>query len=436
MGMSYRNFICSEVLHKVEVYFEITYVALENSSILKLLRENNKKVIELKIGKIQRIIRRCSSFFERLQYLSFYQKHKTETMKKYIERDKESTLFPFYYFLAKLIGCLYDNFSFVSLHYPYFIPSDIRRKMCDYDCIFILSSDEPLDKSFLRHSKNIKLKNYLMVHSWDNLPARGYLSAKPDKLFVWNQIMKKQALELHDLNSKNVEIVGVPQFYFYQKISKNINEKSFNNFYRLGGNKKVITYTCSACRVFPDEDMFIDELLKIIKKKELILILRLHPVERKDEYLLRYSNESNMILDTPGGLFGATVNNNISDDIEEIRKFVSLMKYSSIVINLASTTSLDAAIFNTPVICVSFNIDTYYNNKWNKAKEWYKSSHYKDIIESKSVRVVNDIEELEDAIEMYIINSDVNTEDRLKLSDNFCNFKYEVDEQLLQSFQT
>lgn len=430
MGMSYRNFISSNVLGKLEKRFDITFLVLEKSKLADLLVSKNKEIVYLKIGLFHKVIRRCSTFIEKLQYYNFYQKKKTNTIKKYIERDKENKLFNFFYLSASFIGKAYDDFNFLSFHYQFFLPKKIRKLIVSYENILLLSSDDPLDKSLLKIATKNHMHSYLMIHSWDNLPARGYFSARPSKVLVWNDEMKEQAIELHGMSENDVYVVGVPQFYFYKKIEEKVQYNNFVNSYCI--DNKVITYTCSASRVFPDEELLIRELIDYIADRNIYLILRLHPTERCIDYISKFSNIENVILDKPNGNFAAKISNDLSNDEQDIRKFVSLMKYSNVVINLASTISLDAIIFDTPVVCVAFNLESNVSDKWNNAEGWYNSSHYKTIVNSGAVKVSYSMDELISYIELYLSNSEIDRENRYSLAHDFCKIDYDVKKKLFE----
>ena len=82
----------------------------------------------------------------------------------------------------------------------------------------------------------------------------------------------------------------------------------------------------------------------------------MHPEERREYYQTKYKNDSYVSLDNPSSLFTAmpTGGSKVSED--DIISFIALMKFSTIVINFASTISLDAILFDTPVICPRFNL--------------------------------------------------------------------------------
>ena len=421
MGMSYRNFVSSKIVLGLSSKYDVTIMVEKSSMIENLIQESNIEFISFDYGFIQKVIKKISSIIEKLQYFSFYQKHRTKTMIKYIEREKKNKSFKFFYTMANILGSLFNKYSFISFHYQYILTKDIRLEIKNFDKVFLLSTDTLIDKAILKFCNKNSISTTVIVHSWDNLPARGFMSAKPDKLLLWNDIMKKQAISLHGILSEDINIVGIPQFSFYKSLEAQVSLENFKIFYGINNSKKIITYTCSASRVFPDENLFIDKLIKYLDSIDVILIIRLHPTERFEEYLKYYSNIQNVILDLPSGNFAATYTNKITSKNDDIIKFISLMKYSDIIINLASTITLDAVIFNTAVICPSFNIDSSLTNNWNNANEWYKSTHYQNIIESGAIVISKDMDMLKQDIVKYLDNKEYLEEERSLLAKDFCN---------------
>ena len=51
--------------------------------------------------------------------------------------------------------------------------------------------------------------------SWDNLYSRGPMCRRPDRLMVWSDEMRSQAMEVHQFPADRVAVVGPLQFRFY-----------------------------------------------------------------------------------------------------------------------------------------------------------------------------------------------------------------------------
>lgn len=431
MGMSYRNFFQSSIINDLKSKYTVKLVVYKNSRIAELVANEDIDSFTFEKTKLIQFLEKLFFFLEKVQYYSFYQKHHTKTIAKYIRRDKESLKkFWILYFLAYVIGFFYDRFSFFSSHYQYLIPADLKRELSLADKVLLLSTDNLADKAILKFCQNKNIFTSVIVHSWDNLPARGFLATRPDKLLVWNEVMKEEAKKLHGINPDKLKIIGVPQFHFYKQLEDKVTRKDFLDFYKFDRDKKVITYTCSAVRVFPDEDLFLEKLIDYIKEIGAVLVIRLHPGERREKFKTRFSGIGDVLIDEPTGSFAAAIVNNVTAGNAGIYKFISLMKYSDVVINLASTITLDAVIYNTPVICPAFNLDDSLKGEWNNASDWYQSSHYKNILESRAITNPRSFAELKDDIKNFLDDKSYLSKERKKLAQDFCKINLNAAEMI------
>jgi hypothetical protein len=352
---------------------------------------------------LNRFLKRKCGFYNFLykvlylsNYYAMYKTHKTKTVEKYMERDRGNSWHVYIIFnaLSWLILKIRKDNAFDFLRDSIYSYKGVNFN--DIDILFVTSTDTKEDQILMYMAKKNKVPVVSLVHSWDNLPARGFLPTVPDRLLVWNGIMKEQAMDLHDIPSEKIDIVGIPQYQKYLEI--------LSEFEICKHEEKLsILYTCSAIRVFPDEEEFIDTLLgrlSLIKGAE--LVIRLHPEERKKLYLFKYRKYKNIRISNPDNSFRAVETSTESMSDRGIVEFLSLINCSDVVINLASTITLDAILCDTPVICPMFNISLEANS-WNSALKWYDSSHFSKIKESGAVYLPKDMDELMQNIESAIL---------------------------------
>ena len=363
-------------------------------------------------------IRFLYSILYTANYYALWFKHKPRTLNKYINRDLKEK--PIKYVLYKVLSwCVLKirknkQFDFIR---------DIAYRnraniFTEIDALFVTSTDCQEDKHLMYGAKKAGLPVIVLVHSWDNLPARGLLPVIPDALLVWNNIMKQQAITLHGMSCSDVYIIGVPQYQYYKKLGLELDESQFLRKYCGKSIKnKVVLYTCSATRVFPDEELFIDELIEVMYALPNIqLVIRLHPEERKNTYQEKYADSPNIILSIPDDSFRAKRTNSVGE-VQSIDEFVMLMKYSAVVINMGSTITLDATLFDTPAICPMFNIN-HDPESWNAAMKWYDSSHLEAIVNSNAVDFPLNFKELLDCVRIAINSPEYKSSERENLRKN------------------
>lgn len=436
LGMSIRNFVETGIIRELSKKFDVMLLVEEKDSyIISELEKYDLIYSTFKRSFFNKVFFRFGFYFEKLQYYSFFQKHNTKTMRKYISRDKESNFLKYLvlFNLARFIGVFFNKYHFVNFYFKFMLPKKFNKQISESNKILLLSTDLLIDKAVLYQSKKLGIDSYVIPHSWDNLPARGYMSTSCSYMLVWNDVMKKQANELHGIPLERIFEIGIPQYQYYLDLAYNKTKNDFFKYYNVNKSKKTVTYTCNSIRIFPDEELFIDELIKLSKKHDFNLIVRLHPSERVSFYKDRFKNDKLIYLDEPSANFTATSIFDIEKNDNGTLQFVLLMKYSDVIINLASTITIDAIIFNTPIICPSFNLDNNIKGKWNEAKKWYESSHFEDIINYNAVKLANNIEDLENHLESYLMNQELDSSNRTNLANQFCKIDYDVKERILKA---
>ncbi len=85
------------------------------------------------------------------------------------------------------------------------------------DIIFSTDVYNDFDQALIKEAKMSKVFVVVMVRSWDNNFSKGLMRFLPDKLIVNNEVIKKEAMELHNYPEKNIFIGGLPQFDDYLK---------------------------------------------------------------------------------------------------------------------------------------------------------------------------------------------------------------------------
>ena len=109
-----------------------------------------------------------------------------------------------------------------------------------------------------------------------------------------------------------------------------------------------------------------------------------------------------------------------TQDEAQIIDWVNTFRHADVVVNLSSTVTVDAAIFDTPVVNLDFDpqpgrFDQALINDVN-----HKWSHFKPIAESGGVWLVNDFDELENAIKTYLENPSLHAADRKWIAAYVC----------------
>ncbi len=424
MGMTIRNIFYSQTLEELTRRFDLTVVSYYPNELTASLSDSKSgtKFTKLRVPRwrLPNIQNRLTRLLYEWNLHAFYRRHNIQTIETWLRPKREKNWCKFYF--HKFVGggialCLRknsENRDFLR-DLTYLVP--LQKDLRSVNALLVFSINIHKDQQLIYTFRKLGTPVIALVHSWDNLTSKGLFSALPDRLLVWNDIMRQEAVNFHDIPFEAVDVVGVPQYEKYRELAPMTNEKEFRERLKISFDAVIITYAASAESMFPDEERFVDELLDEImsgKYGEAVLVLRLHPPDvRKERYCKKYQNKKLPIrLDFPDSAFTAFNTWSIGDE-SSVREFVELMQYSDVIINLSSTIALDAVLFDTPVICLNFNYlpDT----AWNTASMHHRCQHFRPVVESDAVDFPSDMEELSSSIDSAIKNPFKKTMERRQL---------------------
>ena len=61
---------------------------------------------------------------------------------------------------------------------------------------------------WVRAAHGLGIPTMLCIHSWDNLTNKGVMHALPDRVVVWNDAQRREAVELHGASTESVVVAG------------------------------------------------------------------------------------------------------------------------------------------------------------------------------------------------------------------------------------
>ncbi|KAF0119082.1 MAG: hypothetical protein FD151_2075 [bacterium] len=145
-------------------------------------------------------------------------------------------------------------------------------------------------------------------------------------------------------------------------------------------------------------------------------MIRLHPKD-KYSYYEKFEDKPCLVIQRPGR--PAQTNDSWNPTREDMYGLAELMNYSDVVINVASTITIDAVAFDTPVINVAF--DGYKTKPYkDSCKRYYDYDHYKNIVKTGGVKIAYSIGELIDYTNLYLKNPSIDAEGRKIIREEQC----------------
>lgn len=284
-----------------------------------------------------------------------------------------------------------------------------------------------MDYPVLKRAAEENVPIVSLISSWDNLTSKGFFPFSISSLVVWNAVIKEEAIDLFLFPKEKIYISGIPRYdLFFQRKGFGSKEDFFKRF-GLDLNKKLITYGTGSSTtgktkldpISPQSEIveFIAENLNILSEDAQLLV-RLHPQANPEEYS-RLREYENVILHIPGK------KSSFHDRLFHLRDDIELgesMLYSDVVVNYGSTITIDAAVFDTPVVCVNFDFRGKRPYKYSMTR-LYEFDHFKKLIDIGGVKLPKSREQLLEAIDNYIKDPSIDKIGRAKIINQQCHFK-------------
>jgi hypothetical protein len=261
--------------------------------------------------------------------------------------------------------------------------------------------------------------------SWDNFTNK-LLPIRPvDRLLVWNDLMKQQAIDLHGYQPSAIRVVGTPQWDRYFRDGVTTSREAF--FRRIGADpgRLLITVTTTPRPLYPHHDHVLRVLVQAIRAGRLSrpaqVLVRLHPRDERTHYA-EFESTPEVILEKP---FRETVRagDGLAVDVtsDSQQHLADTLRHSDVIVNVASTIAIEAAIFDTPIVNVSFDGEA--ESPFEKsARRYYRFTHYVNITRHGAVRVAASPDELVSHVGRYLAEPALDADARRKMALEQCQF--------------
>jgi hypothetical protein len=284
---------------------------------------------------------------------------------------------------------------------------------------------EYLDALLLRCARRLGIANLCVVLSWDNLTSKGYMAARPDRLVVWNERMREEAVELHDYRPGDVEVAGVAHFDIYQRPDALLSRADVCRRLGIDPARPIVLFGTVSPFLFPQNHEIAELLGRAAADGRLAnhaqVVVRLHPqAAGKGQYgdvreryeALRRSLPQDVALDVPQV---ETSGLQWSLPPDEMVWLASLLHESGVVVNVASTLAIDAALSRRPIIGVAF--DGRQRLPYPRSiRRAYDYTHYRPIMETGGAPIAESEEELITMINRYLADPTLDTEGRERMA--------------------
>lgn len=137
--------------------------------------------------------------------------------------------------------------------------------------------------SALRSATSLGVPTAVLVHSWDNLTNKGLIHELPDRLVVWNEAQRGEAVALHGIPAERVVVTGAHTYDRWFGREPGTTREAFCAELGLPPARPFLLYVGSSGFIAPDEARFVERWVRGLRAssdprvRDVGLVLRPHP---------------------------------------------------------------------------------------------------------------------------------------------------------------
>ncbi len=207
----------------------------------------------------------------------------------------------------------------------------------------------------LRAARSLGIPTGLCVWSWDHLSSKALIREVPDRVFVWNNTQKREAVKLHRVPATRVVVTGAQCFDKWFDRQPSRDRDTFSRQIGLPADRPILLYVCSApFSGSAPEAPFVVEWIRRIRSssssrlRTAPILVRPHPSRRPEWETVDVSMLRDVVVwgGDPGG--------------DAAADYFDTLYHSTLVVGLNTSAFIEASILGRPVLTLLL-------------PEWYES---------------------------------------------------------------
>jgi hypothetical protein len=203
---------------------------------------------------------------------------------------------------------------------------------------------------YVRAARGLGIRVVLCVGSWDNLTNKGLIHGPMDLVTVWNDAMRREAVELHGVAPERIVVTGAQVFDHWFDWRPSTSREDFCARVGLERNGPFILYVCSSRFIAPDEVSFVRRWIHELRRAESPrlcragVLIRPHPQNEEQWRRFEPTEFANVAVFPRAGAIPV-------DDTSKADYFDS-MYHCAAVVGINTTAEIESAIVGRPVYTI------------------------------------------------------------------------------------
>ena len=276
------------------------------------------------------------------------------------------------------------------------------------------------ETDFLRAAKKRGVRTVGFINSWDKTTARSVLRGLPDKIIVFNDIVKGEVVAYNDADARDIFVGGMPHFDHY--FSGTVTPRDqFLASMRLPPTCRYIVYAPIGSAWNNSDWEIIDLLYRLNDEgkfgKDIAILVRFPPNDFIDPRELE--QRPRLLYEYPGFRFSTKRGTDWDMGEQEMRHLADTLAHMALLIGYTSSIAVDAAVFDKPVVNIFFEMGVKKSLLMSPI-HYYSMTHYKKAFAAGGVRRAESVDALVAWVRRYLDDPALDREGRRRIVREQC----------------
>jgi hypothetical protein len=203
---------------------------------------------------------------------------------------------------------------------------------------------------YVRAARRRGIPTVLGVGSWDHLTTKGLIHERPDRVVVWNEGQKREAVALHQIDAADVVVTGAQAYDHWFSMGPSTARDEFCARVGLRGDRPYLLYLCSSPFITPHEVAFVRHWARAVRSagsgvlRGAGILVRPHPQNARQWASVDLSEFGDAAVWPRAGA------NPI--ELDARREYFDSMYHSHAVVGINTSALIESGIVGRPVYSI------------------------------------------------------------------------------------
>lgn len=276
----------------------------------------------------------------------------------------------------------------------------------------------------MAEARKLGIPTMAFISSWDNITTKARMVFEYDSFALWSPQMERELTEYYPYTRhKRRYIAGAFQYDLFFDPRFSISRTEFCSLYGLDARKPILVYALGSPNLLHEHYGALEMAERVVRGEigDAQMIVRLHPIQdyaRIGREFDRFAPR--VVVQRPAQEGVPRVNR--TDDFDQVLTWVNTFRHADVVINTASTVIVDAALFDHPVVNLTFDAEPGRPNQKLTEEVNFLWNHMKPVAGSGGVWNAASIEEAVTAVNTYLERPELHRERRRWITEYVCGY--------------